>query len=136
MNARPLLILALTCTVQLHAKKQVSREVVPTGVFHNISFNAKTNTVQGFGIVITIGLHGYWLMFQDMNGPPGPAILVQASAQWKADGIHISFTVPEDTPGGSPGSFHGIITRNSMVGKFDRSDTILKLTRRSGGLWP
>ncbi len=135
MNPIRVLLLAFLASIHLSADSKTRPFISPTGVFHNVRYNLKTGESWGIGFVIGVGPSGYWVLYQDMEGPPRQPVLAQASIREESTGRKISFTVPDVAPGDSPGTFSGVIQGNALVGKFDRSPITMTLVRRKGGFW-
>ena len=120
-------VASLTIVIARSVLLQESRRV--TGFFTDMRYHKESGDVLGTEIFLTYSSSGtqaqHYAYVQFAEGSPEPPQLVPA----EVNGNRIAFSLPE--PNARLGKFVGVITRDSLIGKFDGTSDVLRLQRRS-----
>ncbi|MBV6820804.1 hypothetical protein KWG64_22945 [Rahnella sp. PD12R] len=96
-----------------------------TGVFSSLHFNNESGDLLGEELIILYSKDGYNVIFQTSEGEPTVPVITKAEIEKDI----ITFTLPP--PLDIHGEFSGEISKEKIIGKFERNEQVLILMRKN-----
>jgi len=81
--------------------------------------------VLGQEVFIVYSKDGYFAVLQSSEGEPGKPVIVPVALV----GASVTFRVPGDVD--ARGEFHGVISKDRLIGRFEGNGQVVDLMRRS-----
>ncbi|TBL82678.1 hypothetical protein EYY95_20900 [Hafnia alvei] len=96
-----------------------------TGIYSSLSFNTESGDVVGEEIMVVFSNKGYIATYQSSDGEPTIPVVTKVNIVNDT----ITFTLPP--PFDIQGEFIGVISKNTLTGKFKKSNQVLILERKN-----
>lgn len=96
-----------------------------TGIYSILSFNTESGDVVGEEIMVVFSNKGYIATYQSSDGEPTIPVVTKVNIVNDT----ITFTLPP--PFDIQGEFIGVISKNTLTGKFKKSNQVLILERKN-----
>ncbi len=96
-----------------------------TGIYSSLSFNTESGDIVGEEIMVSFSNKGYIATFQSSEGEPTPPVVTKVNIVNNT----ITFILPP--PFDMQGKFIGVISKNMLTGKFEKSNQVLTLERKN-----